>query len=280
MKKLFIAIMIVFSAFAAFSQTGKPVPEMFFTPEQMQRVLDGEIISRMCIAGNAWGENTDLTMTIPATSYDAGGYTDWEMICDEKAFIPFELNDENKLKLLNILTDFESLKGAKYYSRKVDEILVLIEDAYRMKSATNHIKAAPAKYDKLESHVTNYFSQKDNRFGRTFYQSDVWFDGDDIIMINSNVVGMAYLVPINRKGEFKSITYLMYSAEHKGFFYYTANPIRIRIELALKKLSPTTFAQRLRAMTVHYGLAMGADWSDKYQPYDNEKLSNGEYRNY
>ena len=280
MKKLFITIIIVFTVFAAFSQNGKPTPEMFFTAEQMERVLNGEIISRMCIAQNAWNENTDLTMTIPGTSYDEGGYTDWEMICDEKAFIPFEMNDENKLKLLNILTNFESLKGAKYYSRKVDEILVLIEDAYRMKSGSNHTKAEPAKYDKFESHVTNYFSQKDNRFGRTFYQSDVWFDGDDVIMINSNVVGMTFVVPINRKGEFKSITYLMYSAEHQGFFYYTANPIRIRVELALKKLSPTTFAQRLRAMTVHYGMAMGADWGDKYQPYDNEKLSNGEYRNY
>ena len=98
MKKLFITIIIVFTVFAAFSQNGKPTPEMFFTAEQMERVLYGEIISRMCIAQNAWNENTDLTMTIPGTSYDEGGYTDWEMICDEKAFIPFEMNDENKLK--------------------------------------------------------------------------------------------------------------------------------------------------------------------------------------
>lgn len=278
MKKIFCLIVLFSFIFGLHAQDLSI--DTFFTPQQIQRVLDGEIISRMCIKDNAWGENTDLSMTIPATKFDQGGYTDWEMISDEKAFIPFELNDKTKLQLLNALVDFEGLKGMKYYSRKVDEILVLIEDAYGIKSATNFSKAKPIKYDSLQNHVTNYFSQKDNRFGRTYYSSDIYFDGDNVVIINSNVAGMNYFLPINRKGEFKSITYLIYSQEHKGFFYYVANPIRIRIELALSKLSPTTFAQRLRAVTVHLANSIGLDWSDKYQPYDNEKLNNGEYKNF
>ena len=64
MKKLLFLIISVFVSAAAFSQNVKPTVDLFFTAEEQQRVLDGEIISRMCIAQNAWGENTDLTMTI------------------------------------------------------------------------------------------------------------------------------------------------------------------------------------------------------------------------
>ncbi len=278
MKKLFFVNIFIFVIFALFAQ--ELSVEMFFTPEQVERVLNGEIISRMCIAKNAWNENTDMSITIPATKFDRGGYSDWEMISDEKAFIPYDLTGDAKLRLLNAIVDYEGLKGMKYYSRKVNQVLVLIEDAYRIKSDKNLTKAPKIVYDKVTDHVTNCFSQKDNRFGRTYYQSDVYFDGDNVAVINSNVVGMNYLVPINRKDEFKSLTYLIYSPEHKGFFYYAANPMRIRVEFALSKLSPTTFAQRLRAVTVHLAGGMGVDWSDKYQPYDNAKLKAGEYKNY
>ena len=72
----------------------------------------------------------------------------------------------------------------------------------------------------------------------------------------------------------------IYDEEKEGFFYYTVSPIRIRIDLALKKLSPTTFSNRLRATTVHLAKLLGLDWEDKYNPWIEEKLLSGGYKNY
>jgi hypothetical protein len=61
--------------------------------------------------------------------------------------------------------------------------------------------------------------------------------------------------------------------------------MRIRIEMLLKKgglatLYPTTFSNRLRAGTVHLAKLLGLNWSAKLNPWDEDKMEEGYYRNY
>jgi hypothetical protein len=61
--------------------------------------------------------------------------------------------------------------------------------------------------------------------------------------------------------------------------------MRIKVDSMLKKdnnltLYPTTFSNRLRAATVHLAKLIGLNWDSKLNPWDEDMLEAGKYRNY
>jgi hypothetical protein len=250
-----------------------------FSEKDMDKILQGEIVTRMYMKNNPTGVNTDLTIKVPVTEFTQDNYSQYEVIVDEKAFIPYELNDQSRSRFYQTLTAFSKLKGMVYYSRKIQKSQELILDAYTVVSSANLKKISDPVFSQINPSVTSYFLQEDNRFGKLVFQSDLISQGDDFILINTTAQPMAF---INNKGDNRIITFFLYSPEHQGFFYYSLNTLRIRYlyNIIENKTNATLFSNRLRASTVHLAKLLNLDWSARLNPWNESKLNKGKYRNY
>ena len=259
----------------------------FFSNEELKKVEKGEIITRMYLKNNATNENTDQKIIVPKTKYIDEDFSVYEMIVDEKAFIPYHLKDnKSKLNFYNTLTSYSKLKGMKYFSRRIQKKQKLIIDTHKIASPTEKKRLKDIVYTEIKPKITNYFLQEDNKFGKLIYKSDLYNEDDNFISINVCFQPVAkFIFSICKKREYKFITYFIYDKKLKGFYYYSVNLMRIRLKFVLKKndvltLHPTTFSNRLRAATVHFANLLGMNWDSKINPWDEKKLNKGLYKNY
>lgn len=259
----------------------------FFTDADIQRVLNGEIVTRQYLKNNATKENTDLEIQIPRTKFADEDFGVYEMITDEKAFYPYKITDEaSKLEFYNTLTAFSKLKGGQFYSRKRQQQEEVIHECYRIESSKKKKALEDETYTEIKPELTSYFLQKDSKFGVLTYRSELFNEDNNFVMVNTCTMPIAKLFfKIAGKEEYKIISYFLYDEEKEGFFYYVVFVMRIRMEFTLTKndvltLHPTTFSNRLRGGTVHFATLLGMDWFDKINPWDEKKLKKGYYRNY
>ncbi|MCG8572825.1 MAG: hypothetical protein MJB14_22055 [Spirochaetes bacterium] len=253
----------------------------FFTEKDLARLNNQEIITRMMVKGDHVNENTDLSIPVPSTKYANEDFSVYEVISDEKAFIPYALNEQSKLKFYQTITSYSQLSNVKYWHRVDDRTKVYLEECYTVESNRNNKKIADPQYTKIEPKVTSYIIQQDNKFGKLKYRSEVFNEGNNFIIVNTCTQPIAkFVIRICNKEEFKNITYFIYDEEKQGFYYYTVMLMRIRMEAILKRLYPGTFSNRLRGATVHMAGLLGLDWSDKVNPWDYKKLDQGYYRNF
>lgn len=280
MKKTAIFISLLFVAIFAFAE--ELSVDMFMTADQIERVKAGEIITRMYIKYNHHGEATDLDLPVPSTSYAPVNYKDYQMITDEKAFLPYELNDETKLNFYNTISDANKLTGMKYYSRRVDEIKTLVVKAYPTTKRWMKIKNQQPMTE-IKPHISGYFRQRDNKFGLLSFQSDLYNERNNFVLVNTCKTPIPFVC---YSDEYKTVTYFIYDEEAKGFYIYTTFLLVIRTDSFLNgkgimTLNPTTFSNRLRAATTHIGILLGVEeWADKRNPWDPDKMDRGEYKNY
>ena len=162
MKKTAIFIALFFVGICAFAE--ELSVNMFMTQEQIDRVKAGEIITRMYIKYDQHKEATDLDLPVPSTSYAPVNYKDYQMITDEKAFLPYELTEETKMTFYNTISDANKLTDMQYYSRKADEVKTLVISAYPTTKKWIRIKNQQPLTE-IQPHITGYFRQKDNKFG-------------------------------------------------------------------------------------------------------------------
>jgi len=286
MKKiiLFLIINIVF-IFNLYAQALLSI-DTFFNDKEIEKVLKGEIITRMYIKDNASGENTDLKIDIPNTKYTNEVFSNYEVIVDEKAFVPYKMEDvPSRLKFYNVLTAYSKLKGMQYYTRmrKRKETFILESSKIDPK---NNSSIPDEIYNEIKPKIENYFTQKDNKFGKLTFKSELYNDGNVFVTINTCTHPTSYgIVSINKKNETKFISYFFYNEEKKGFYYYSINIMRVRVNFVLKKndlmtLNPTLFSNRLRATTIHLAKMLGLNWEDKLNPWDEDQLEKGAYKNY
>ncbi len=260
--------------------------EDVFTPKDISRLKSGEIITRMYIKNDAVDENTDLNIVVPRPSFLKEDFSQYEMVTDEKAFIPYKLDNDSKLALYNNLIAFSKLKGMKYYSRRVQEVKDLIVDSYRIKSPDDKSRTNDVSSLTIPAVTTSYFVQKDNIFGTLTFKSDLYNENDNFILINTCEDKISkFIFNICSREEYKILTYLIYDGKSAVYFYYSANLMRIHDAAFLKPgskltLYPTTFSNRLRGATVHFAGMMGLNWDDKINPWDEKKLKHGLYKNY
>jgi hypothetical protein len=268
MKKLLLMFLLI-TNFTIFSIEDVSI-KTFFSNEELSVINNNQLISRMYLKYNAAGENTNEFITIQRTKYNDEDFSKYEIISDEKGFIPYVLTEESKLKFYNTLCSFSKLKGMKYYSRRAGKIEQLIEECYRVTSKSGK-KHDDTVYDKIQPKITNMFFQKDNKFGKLFFRSDLYNEGDNFVLINTDLDPVSKLIfTINEKEEYKIFCFFIYDKEKKGFYYYTFQVMRVRVDSVLKMkdlFSPTTFSNRLRASTVHLAKLLGLDWTDRLNPW-------------
>jgi hypothetical protein len=280
MNKLVIIFIIIFiSSFVLYSTNDSLNISTFLSNEEADKTVKGEMISRMYIKYNARSENTNMSIDVPRTKYADEDFSPYEIIVDEKSFLPYELTNESKLKIFNTFTAFSKSKGMIYYSRSSGKDETLILNCYRIESEKNTKEVDDIVYKEISPKTTSYFFQQDNKFGKLVFKSELYNDNDNFIVINTCTQPIANT---NNAGEFKTMTYLIYDKSKKGYFIYSATVIRVRNDLLTKTgvLRPTTFSNRLRAGTIHLAKMLGVDWSSKLNPWDEKKLKNGEYQNF
>lgn len=285
MKKYIFFTISLFTLFCVFSQM--PDVNSIFTEDEKKLVLDGEIINRMYLKNNTVDENTHLFIDIPESNYyDDKELETYEMITDDKAFIPYDLEERDILDFYNVLNDFSGLTGMEYYSRRVKDREQLILESYRVNEKGRKID--DEVYTEIKPYVKSYSAQVDNKFskvklgGPLRFRSEVFNEGSDFLLYNNCVQSIPF---VSGKDEYQFITFFLYDEEQKGFFYYSLNVMRIKTEGFLKEgglltLRPTTFSNRLRAATVHIAELLGLDWNDKLNPWDEKLLKKGFYKNY
>ncbi len=274
------AFFLIFSANVFYSQNNDLNVKIFFKPDEIEKVLNGEIITRMYVKNDAARENTDQFITIPKTKYADEDFSVYEMITDEKAFLPYELKSEKeKLVFYNTLTAFSKLNGMLYFSRLAGKPQVLIKESYRIASPDSRKKAGDNIYDKIEPKITSYFMQEDNKLGKLTFKSELVNSGDNFILINTCIDKISKIMfEVSKENEYKVITYFIYDREKKGFFYNSINIMRIRKDVLLtgnnmiSPLNPTTFSNRLRGATVHLAGLLGINLQNKINPWDEKYL--------
>jgi len=237
----------------------------FLSDEDIKKIDNGEIISRMYVKIDPLKESTDAKINIIRTKYNDENFNDNEIITDEKGFIPYELNNDSKLKFYNILSAYSLLKGMKYYSRRDGKVLKLVNDCYRVESLSGK-KHPDIVYNEIKPKVANMFLQKDNKFGKLTYRSELYNEDNNFVLINVNLEPITKLLfTVNDKEEFKIYTFFIYDEEKKGFYYYSFLVLRVKVDLILKQglFGPTAFSNRLRAATVHLAGLIGLNWNDK-----------------
>ena len=270
MKKLSILTILCFVAVAIFADVSADLSvSTFFTAEQQAAVVNGDILPQMWVKYNAKNENSVESIAIPTTKYNNEDYSVYEVVTDERFFIPYELNDESKLKFYNVLTSYSGLKGMQYYSRRAGKASLLIKKCYRVKSLSDE-KLPDITYDKIEPKISNMFLQKDNKLGTLYFKNELFSDSDNFVMVNTCVIPITKaLFTINDKNEYKIYSFFIYDAEAGGYFCYSFQVLRVKLDSVLKSgmISPTTFSNRLRASTVHLYKMLGIDKSDKLNPW-------------
>ena len=270
MKKLSILTILCFVAVAVFADVSADLSvSTFFSAEQQAAVVNGDILPQMWVKYNAKNENSVESITIPRTKYNDEDYSIYEVITDEKFFIPYELTDESKMKFYNVLTSYSGLKGMQYYSRRAGKESLLIKKCYRVKSVSDE-KMPDIVYDSIQPKISNMFLQKDNKLGTLYFRNELFNDGDNFVMVNTCVVPITKaLFTINDKNEYKIYSFFIYDAEAGGYFCYSFQVLRVKLDSVLKSgmISPTTFSNRLRASTVHLYKMLGINKSDKLNPW-------------
>lgn len=266
MKTRLAAFIFLISALLRLS-AGELSVKQIMSEAEIRKVLSGEIITRMYLKYNALLENTDNFIKVPQTPYTRENFDEYEMVTDEKAFIPYDLENRSKLDFYNLISSPANLKGTKYYSRTEDEIKQLIVDSFPIDERNRKIDEV--KHSQIEKHITGRFRQKDNRFGTLNFKSDLYNEGNNFVMIVTCEDSIPF---VSGKDEYKIYSFFIYDEEHKGFYYYSVYVMRIKTEMFLKRgglktLSPKTFSNRLRAASVQIASLLGLDWSDKYNPW-------------
>lgn len=268
MKRLGLIFLTVIISIKLFSVEDLTL-DTFFNEEEIKQTLDGNILSKMYVKFNAKKENTVEFIEIPRTSYNDEDFSVYEVVTDEKFFLPYDLDSRSSLEFYNALLSYSKLEGMVYYSRRAGKSSELIKKSHRVKSISEK-KEEDIVYSEIKPQVSNLFLQKDNKLGTLYFRNELYSVNDNFVMINTCVVPISKAIfTLNDKNEYKIYSFFLYDAEKKGFFVYTFQAMRVKQDGLLKSglIAPTTFSNRLRASTVHLAKMLNIDWADKLNPW-------------
>ncbi|MBP7554561.1 MAG: hypothetical protein KA885_14130 [Spirochaetes bacterium] len=268
MKRLGLIFLTVIISIKLFSVEDLTL-DTFFNEEEIKQTLDGNILSKMYVKFNAKKENTVEFIEIPRTSYNDEDFSVYEVVTDEKFFLPYDLDSRSSLEFYNALLSYSKLEGMVYYSRRAGKSSELIKKSHRVKSISEK-KEEDIVYSEIKPQVSNLFLQKDNKLGTLYFRNELYSVNNDFVMINNCVVPISKAIfTLNDKNEYKIYSFFLYDAEKKGFFVYTFQAMRVKQDGLLKSglIAPTTFSNRLRASTVHLAKMLNIDWADKLNPW-------------
>ncbi len=239
-----------------------------FTAGEMRAVRQGAILTRASLSGS---EPVNLAppddrITVPATRYTDPALAGYEMIADERAFIPCRPDAKLRLALYNKLFSHSLFSGMKYYSHteKKAETLVLESCTIDTPRRCRRLRSTAVK--KIEPHRSGAFFMRDNRLGAIIFRTDLYAEGENFITTSvSEIPVTRFGLEVSEKGDYRMASFLIYDRDAGGFYYYSLHALRIRSGIILRSgmLSPKSFANRVRANTVHTAKLLGVNWQDR-----------------
>jgi hypothetical protein len=265
MTKATLTLALFLNALAISS--GPLSTEVFFEPEEVQKVLKGDICT-FARFGNKI-RNTDgsnAVRKLPVTEYIAKELEGYEMVTVEKAFFPYDLKTKSKLAFYNHLQEYSTLAGTLYYSRTDQKVQKLVLESYRVDSADFKQKEKDNVHTQIKDYHKDYVYLRDNRFGKIVFSSEIFHKNDHFVTKQTNIKPLSmFRIHVNDKGEYQLISFYIYDEDKKGYLYYAVHAMRVRGGLikTLGRLSPESFANRIRAMTVHIAAFFEMDWSER-----------------
>jgi len=239
-----------------------------FTAGEMRAVRQGAILTRASLRGS---DPVNLAppndrITVPATRYTDPALAAYEMVADERAFIPCKLDAKSRLAFYNKLFSHALLSGMKYYSytEKKAETLVLESCTIDTPRRCRRLRTTAVK--KIEPHRSGAFFMRDNRLGAIIFSADLYAEGNNFITTSASEIPVTrFGLEVSEKGDYRMASFLIYDSDAGGFYLYSLHALRIRSEIILKSgmLSPKSFANRVRANTVHTARLLGVNWQDR-----------------
>lgn len=279
MKKIttiLLSLILILPAFAA----AQPIAlESIFSAEEMAAMRKGKILSRAYLKGGQpinIKNRSDLIM--PRSKY-IGDFSNYEMVADEKMFIPYELTDANRLEFYNMLAAHSRLSSMMYYSRAEKKRKQFIMESYSVEPVQKERRIDDPFYSSIEKKQVSYFKVQDNRLGEIVFKCDLYSDGDTFVVKNtSTVVISRYGVLLSSPGEYQIINLFVYDRKAGGFYYYALHALRINSSVLLNSgmLSTWSFANRLRAGTVHLAGLLGMDITENIKVVEEQQGENTE----
>jgi len=260
------AALVLFLNVSALS-SGSLSIEMFFKPDEVNKVLQGDIYTFSRFGNKI--KNTDGSNTIirlPVTEYIARELEGYEMVTIEKAFFPYDLKTKPKLSLYNYLQKYSTIAGTLYYSRTDQKVQKLVLESYRVDSTDFKQKEKDLVHTQIKDYHKDYIYTKDNRFGKIVFRSEIFHKNEHFVTRQTNIKPLSmFRIRVNDKGQYQLISFYIYDKDKKGYFYYTVHAMKVRGGLirTLGRLSPESFANRIRAMTVHIAAFFEMDWSER-----------------
>ena len=234
----------------------------FFTVNESRAAASGEFLTSVILKGKGAVSSGGVEKNYPVqNTYIKVSFSDYDMIAVEKGFFPMEQSSFNRQKIYKSLTDFSMLKGMRYYSQTQKGSSTLIIDSYRISSGNDYSnenindKSIPAS-------SLSHFSIKDNRLGVLSFESEFFSNSDNFISINT-LTGKAskYGMDIFYPGDYRIYKFLIYDKKLKGYFFYTAQFMKVRsgILSRLDLVKPESFANRVRGENIHFLKSIGID---------------------
>ncbi len=240
---------------------------MFFEPDEVDGVLQGDIYTFSRFGKEI--KNTDGSnnvMKLPVTEYIAKELEGYEMVTVEKAFFPYDLKAKPRLAFYNHLQKYSTLAGTLYYSRTDQKAQKLVLESYRVDSTDFRQREEDNVHTKVKDFHKDHICIKDNRFGKILFRSEIFHKDDHFVTRLANVRPLSmFRLRLNDKGEYQLISFYIYDEDKSGYFYYALHAMKVRGGLIrrLGRLSPESFANRIRAMTVHIAAFFEMDWTER-----------------
>ncbi len=238
----------------------------FFTVNETGYALSGEFLISVVLKGKGAVSSGGVEKSLPVmNSYLTASSADYDMVAVEKGFFPMEMNSWNRQKIHRSLTDFSILKGMQYYSQTQKGNAALILDSFRI-SSRNDYTTENINDKSIPSSSLSHFSIKDNRLGILTFKSEFISSGYNFISINT-LTGRAskYGMDIFYPGDYRIYKFLIYDKKRKGYFFYTAQFMRVRSSILNKidLIKPESFGNRVRGENIHFLKSIGVDRSSK-----------------
>ncbi|MBL7188131.1 MAG: hypothetical protein ISS70_17550 [Phycisphaerae bacterium] len=241
--------------------------DVFFSPDEVDKVVQGDIYTFSRFGNKI--KNTDGSNTVrklPVTEYIAKELEGYEMVTIEKAFFPYDLKTKPKLAFYNHLQKYSTVAGTLYYSRTDQKVQKLVLESYRVDSADFKQKEKDNVHTQIKDYHKDYVYLRDNRFGKIVFSSEIFHKNDHFVTKQTNIKPLSmFRIRVNDKGEYQQISFYIYDEDKKGYLYYAVHAMKVRGGLikTLGRLSPESFANRIRAMTVHIAAFFQMDWSER-----------------
>ena len=240
-------------------------PGLFLSSNEMLLTKNGEILTSVTLKDKGDVRTPGVEIASPVSNGFLPPASDFDMVAVEKGFFRMENSAANRQKMYRAATDFPGLSGMIYYSKSDGIFSKLILYSYRIQSEDSYVKAGSGK-DGIPEQTVSRFAIKDNRLGLLSFKSEITASGDNFMIsgISTGTVtklGMTIFYP----GDYRIYKFFIYDRSLKGYFFYTAQFMKIRSDVLNKMdlVKPESFGNRIRAENVHFMKSIGVDRTGK-----------------